>query len=687
MEGYLTKRGTGWKTWHKRFFTLKGSKVSWFTKQGADLKGELNIQGARVVRTNEQKKRGFEIVVFAPTRELHVVAESEREAEAWLAALTAAAGAGLATGSSASSSGADAVGGAGAAGKPDAAAIAAAIAVLPQTVEVDGTAEVGCELRVRLANSRLLDSLCVAWFRYTGAERPPPLSDVSTHAATKVISGATGPSYTVTELDLGHRIGCIVRPVSAAASRWSLLWSPVRSASASPATWVHVSLLPHEHHKYCDRRVRVCTAAGMHREGNVLAASVRGRARDAADGSSSSSSSSSGSSGYSGVPAGLKVVWYRSDVVEAGQLGADGIAASVADDAADCADMGLVLPDGCGYGRSREAASAAAAAGSGSTRRVGGAAAASPREPASGGSTARSDVDSIGTAVDGADDDDDDDPAPHAGTVVHNPRQSCIWRHLPGTVYRRIRPRPLEAMPVPPPDHAPSPAAPEIQRQVATLSALRSTLIAATAGTAGSGAAADGSGGSSSYPHSPFYPLCRDDVGRSICAVLLEEAAAEPDVIVPAASDAAAALGAEASFTHVGGAAIAGLAAVSLPAGPIDAAPPKARETWIEGPQTVGSLLLGRCYYFGGYEGRSVVSWIKITEDGDTVEIKPPAPCPPLPAEADAGGAEVLGEAHPRVLRLTDAERGCLIKFKMQPVRSDGDEGHGEASRPTAEIA
>lgn len=587
-----------------------------------------------MVRTNEQKKRGFEIVVFAATRELHIVAESEREADTWVAALVAAAG-GAAAGSSLSPvGGGDAIGGAGAAGKPDAAAVAAAIAALPQTVEVDGTAEVGCELRVRLANSRLLDSLCVAWFRYTGTERPSPLTDVSVHPATKVISGATGPSYTVTELDLGHRIGCIVRPVSAAASRWSLLWCPVRSASASPATWVHVSLLPHEHHKYCDRRVRVCTAAGMHREGNVLAASVRGRARDEL--------SSGSGSGYSGVPPGLKVVWYRSDVVEAGQLGLDGIAASVADDEADCADMGLVLPDGCGYTRSREAASAAAAAG-GSTRRVvAGGAGGGPSRDASGASTSRSDVDSIGTAVDG-DDDDDDDPAPHAGTVVQNPRQSRIWRHLPGTVYRRIRPRPLEAMPVPPPDHVPSPAAPEIQRQIATLTALRSTLIASASGGRGDAAGASG------YPHSPFYPLCRDDVGRLICAALLEEGAAEPDVIAPGSSvgaDAAAALGAEASFTHVGGAAIAGLSAVSLPAGPIDAAPPKARETWIEGPQTVGSLLLGRCYYFGGYEGRSVVSWIKITDEGDTVELKPPTPCSPLPREADTGGAE--GESEPR---------------------------------------
>ena len=97
-----------------------------------------------------------------------------------------------------------------------------------------------------------------------------------------------------------------------------------------------------------------------------------------------------------------------------------------------------------------------------------------------------------------------------------------------------------------------------------------------------------------------------------------------------------------------------------------------------------GALLTGRAFYFGGYEGNSVVSWVAITDDGATVELKPPTPCAPLPD--DDGSGPPPDDDHPRALRLREEQRGCLIKFKIQPVRSDGDEGHTEASRPTAEL-
>jgi hypothetical protein len=188
-------------------------------------------------------------------------------------------------------------------------------------------------------------------------------------------------------------------------------------------------------------------------------------------------------------------------------------------------------------------------------------------------------------------------------------------------VYRRIRPRPLDSLPTPPPDHAPSPPISELQRQLAALQLPRGRAASAGAGAGGSGSA--------------FYPLCRDDVGRLLCAALMLESAAEPDVLAPASgsSGGVAELPSDSSLHGLGasdGSAVPGLVAVSLPAGPIDAAPPKAREIWIEGPQAVGSLLVGRALYFGGYEGPSIVSWISITEEGDTVELKPPTACPPL---------------------------------------------------------
>jgi len=581
----------------------------------------------------DDKRKAVGFVVTAPARELHIVADSEREATAWHAALLAAiAAAGLSSsGGSAGGGGGDTLDG----------SAAAAASSLPQAVEVDGTPEVGCDLRVRLANSRLLDSLCVAWFRFSGGgEEPSPLADVAAHPSTRVISGATGATYTVTELDLGYRLGCIVRPVSGVASRWSLLAARVRSSGTSSAPWLHLSVMPHEHHKYCDRRVRVCTAAGMHREGNVLAAGVRGRLPAAA------AAPAEEAGACSGVPAGYKLVWYRSDVVEGRQLGSAGAAASAQEDAADMEATGVTgaAAAAAGYARSPRGegtalaslgssfslAAAAAAAGGG-----GRGGPSSPRPPS--GPACPSPAPGSPALRPGETEEDDEDeegPAPqHSGSTVANPRCSRIWRHLPRAVYRRIRPRPLDSLPTPPPDHAPSPPISELQRQLAAMQLPRGRAAAASPGA--------GAGGSGGGGGSAFYPLCRDDVGRLLCAALMLEGAAEPDVLAPASggSGGVAALPSDPSAHGLGaadGSPVPGLVAVSLPAGPIDAAPPKAREIWIEGPQTVGSLLLGRALYFGGYEGPSVVSWISITEEGDTVELKPPTACPPL-AVADEG--------------------------------------------------
>ena len=117
----------------------------------------------------------------------------------------------------------------------------------------------------------------------------------------------------------------------------------------------------------------------------------------------------------------------------------------------------------------------------------------------------------------------------------------------------------------------------------------------------------------------------------------------------------------------------------------MEAAPPKARELWIEGATRVGSLLVGRMYYYGGSEGSSVVSWVGINADGETVELKPPTEAPPPPPDEGAS-SQLLPDSHPRALRLRPEHVGCLIKFKVTPVRSDGDRGHTESSRPTAEV-
>jgi hypothetical protein len=91
---------------------------------------------------------------------------------------------------------------------------------------------------------------------------------------------------------------------------------------------------------------------------------------------------------------------------------------------------------------------------------------------------------------------------------------------------------------------------------------------------------------------------------------------------------------------------------------------------------------------------------VAIDPEGQTVVLKEPAPAPPPHQQVAAavaggdgggggggGGCALLPDAHPRALRLTRAHEGCLIKFKLCPVRADGDAGHAESSRPTPEVA
>jgi hypothetical protein len=91
-------------------------------------------------------------------------------------------------------------------------------------------------------------------------------------------------------------------------------------------------------------------------------------------------------------------------------------------------------------------------------------------------------------------------------------------------------------------------------------------------------------------------------------------------------------------------------------------------------------------------QGASIVSWVGIDEEGNTIELKAPAPSSPssdpVPDTATASAAPVGGalDAHPRCFRVEGKHKGWAFKFRVQPVRSDGDEGHMESSRPTKDV-
>ena len=220
--------------------------------------------------------------------------------------------------------------------------------------------------------------------------------------------------------------------------------------------------------------------------------------------------------------------------------------------------------------------------------------------------------------------------------------------NLSGLPFRRVIARSVSDLPPSPPDAAPAPSIDEIKSSLARMPPSH-----------------EPAGGAR------VYPIFSSDEGTMLVAVLLPVSAAPPEEVFPYAQTSEPGL------------------VMSLPIGPIEPAPPRAREIWIEGEARVGALLIGNTYYYGGREKLCVCSWVCIGDDGDIREVKAPVESPPvstapLPAlNSPIGG---IGDSHPRALRVSKELLGCLIKFRVQPVRADGDEGHLESSRPTKEV-
>jgi hypothetical protein len=410
----------------------------------------------------------------------------------------------------------------------------------------------------------VLAALCVAWFRLDS--QPPTAddgaADVTLLPGFKLIAGAAAHTYSLTDEDVGKAVGCLCRPAVGGGVRWAALPEVVAPLDTSTAS-ARLTLVAHEHNKYCDRRVRVCTAPGRYREGERLQLLTRG--------------------GPSGALAGFRSVWYRSLVIDLSNLGTER-AVAAAGGSSPAADF--------------QAAEAA--------------------RPALG--------------------------APDLSSLSFFP----------------VDPRPVTDLAPAPPDYAPSPTVAEIRARLAPRLAP---------------AAAPAAGFSS-------YPLFKEDVGRMLLCALVPRGAVPPPCLRPRRR------GRRVVFVDAAGtsesADCAGLI-VTQPIGPVEAAPPKAREIWVEGECRVGCTLRGHAYYFGGFEGASRVSWVAIGESGDVAELRPPtlSPRPHSDAGEPAAGA---GADDPRSLLLTPALVGSMLKYRVQPVRSDGNEGHTESSRPTAEV-
>ena len=126
---------------------------------------------------------------------------------------------------------------------------------------------------------------------------------------------------------------------------------------------------------------------------------------------------------------------------------------------------------------------------------------------------------------------------------------------------------------------------------------------------------------------------------------------------------------------------------------PVEPAPPRVRELWLDGAAAVHSALRARAWYFGGVpalEGCDY-SWIRVDIEGQRSET-PPALASPLQrgdARGDARGARAAEAAagDARAWQLSSADVGCMFKVTVEPVRFDGERGAPTTSKPSAEVA
>lgn len=91
FEGWLIKQGHVFKTWKKRWFTLQGTKISYFSSPDGKLKGSFSIEDATIQLDKDSNKKNF-FVISIPDKKYPVIANSEEEATAWIDAIMVANG-------------------------------------------------------------------------------------------------------------------------------------------------------------------------------------------------------------------------------------------------------------------------------------------------------------------------------------------------------------------------------------------------------------------------------------------------------------------------------------------------------------------------------------------------------------------------------------------------------------------
>jgi len=92
LVGYMTKEGSGVKSWRRRLFVLHGQSLYYFvTDEDLEPKGRLDLTPSTVVRNEDGKKQRNCFSVTIAKRTLFVYTDEEWERDEWKAAITKAA--------------------------------------------------------------------------------------------------------------------------------------------------------------------------------------------------------------------------------------------------------------------------------------------------------------------------------------------------------------------------------------------------------------------------------------------------------------------------------------------------------------------------------------------------------------------------------------------------------------------
>jgi serine/threonine protein kinase len=86
-EGWLTKQGGVFKTWHKRWFSIVGRKLFYSKERGKGEKGNVTLGESIIVDFAPETKKKNAFKIITPTRVYYIVAKDEEERASWMTTL------------------------------------------------------------------------------------------------------------------------------------------------------------------------------------------------------------------------------------------------------------------------------------------------------------------------------------------------------------------------------------------------------------------------------------------------------------------------------------------------------------------------------------------------------------------------------------------------------------------------